>query len=312
MSAGAVEETIPLTPEPARDRWQIHCRARAAAFWLMVLFRLIAAAPWLTRMAKPLFIRLAFACSRKIRTGTEANARRILGEESTARQRRQFGLRVVGSFYDFVSDIGQSLRATREQLADRIESTEGHDHYRRARDQHKGAVIVTAHMGSFEVGLVALLQAEAHRIHVVFKRDQVGAFERLRTSLRQRLGVSEAPIDDGWPVWMRLREALLNDEVVAIQGDRVMPGQKGVRMPLLGGQTLLPTGPFKLALASGSPVIPIFSIRTATGKVRILIEKAIDPATDGIEQAVRQFVDVLSKYIAAYPDQWLVLDQAFI
>jgi lauroyl/myristoyl acyltransferase len=310
VSGAAAARPVPPESAPAAGR----CRARAAAFWLMVLFRLIAAAPWLARWAKPLFVRLAFTFSRKIRTNTDANARRIFGEDLTARQRRQFGLRVAGSFYDFVSDIGQSLRATRQQLAGRIESAEGHDRYRQARDLHKGAVILTAHMGSFEVGLVALSQAEANRIHVVFKRDQVGAFERLRTRLRRRLNVAEAPIDDGWPVWMRLREALLNDEVIAIQGDRVMPGQKGVRVPLLGGQVLLPTGPFKLALAAGSPVIPIFSIRTASGKVRIFIEDAIHPSADpdGIEQAARQFAGILAKYVARYPDQWLVLDQAFV
>ena len=42
------------------------------------------------------------------------------------------------------------------------------------------------------------------------------------------------------------------DEVVAIQGDRVMPGQKGERLAFFDGHMLFPTGPVRLAIASGS------------------------------------------------------------
>ena len=75
---------------------------------------------------------------------------------------------------------------------------------------------------------------------------------------------------------MHLRDALRADEVVAIQGDRIMPGQKGQRMPFLGGHLLLPSGPAKLALASGAPIVPVFSLRTSSGKVKLFIEDAIN------------------------------------
>ncbi len=223
-----------------------------------------------------------------------------------------FGLQVVGAFYDFVYDIGRSLRQSREELIERIESASGEQAYAAVRREGKGAILLTAHMGSFEVGLVALAANEP-RIHVVFKRDEVGAFEKLRSELRGRLQVLEAPIDDGWMVWLRLRNALLNNEVVAIQGDRAMPGQKGVKTPLLDGHVLLPTGPFKLAVASGSPIVPIFSVRTESGGVRIFLEEAIYVESDeaGVANAVQKFADVLGQYIRRYPDQWLVLDRAF-
>jgi len=277
-----------------------------------LLFRLTTAAPALVRAARPMFIRLAFFFSRKMRDSTDANARRVFGDAADASRRRQFGLAVVGSFYDFIYDIGRSVRQTPEQLAARIESADGVEQYRAARREGRGAILVTAHMGSFEVGLVALAREEP-RIHVVFKRDAFDQFERLRAALRRRLNVAEAAVDDGMPMWLRLRAALQANEVVAIQGDRVMPGQKGLAVPLLGGHVLLPTGPFKLALASGAPVVPIFSVRTGTGCVRIFLEPVIrvgsDP--DAIDRAVREFAGVLAKYVARHGEQWLVLDKAF-
>lgn len=287
-------------------------RSAAAAFWLGVLFRLARVAPAVVRAAKPVFVWLAYTFSSKIRNGTHANARRILGGTASAAQCRAFGLNVVASFYDFVCDIGQSLRQTPAQLALRIESAEGVDAYRATRRLGRGAILLTAHMGSFEVGLVALAREEA-KLHVVFKRDTIDAFERLRSALRRQLNVAEAVVDDGWPMWLRLRGALLANEVVAIQGDRVMPGQKGLKLPFLGGHVNLPTGPFKLALASGAPVIPIFSVRTRSGNVRIFLEPAIDVSAepDGIERALREFAAVLERYVARYPEQWLVLGKAF-
>jgi KDO2-lipid IV(A) lauroyltransferase len=147
------------------------------------------------------------------------------------------------------------------------------------------------------------------RIHVVFKRD-TGRFERIRQGLRQRLGVVEQAVDDGWGVWVKLRDALQADEVVAIQGDRVMPGQKGSRVPFLGGHMLLPTGPVKLALASGAPMAPVFSVRTPEGKIRLFIEEPIHVGHD-VDEAMAKLADVIGRYVAQYPEQWLVLHPAF-
>jgi KDO2-lipid IV(A) lauroyltransferase len=288
-------------------------RSLIAAFWLRALFRLAAVAPGGVRALRPWIARLAHRFSPKIRASTDANAARILGPSITPAERRAFGVGVVSSFLDFVVDVGRSSRTSPGELLERVESVSGLDAYRAARALGKGAIVVTAHMGSFEVGLAALAHNEPKPIHVVFKRDPFSAFERLRASLRQRLNVREAPVDDGWTMWIRLRDALLDDEVVCIQGDRVMPGQKGVRVPMLDGHVLLPSGPVKLALAAGgAPIVPIFSIRTPADRIRIFIEDAIViSSAEESDDAMRKLADVLARYVAAYPRQWLVLDKAF-
>jgi KDO2-lipid IV(A) lauroyltransferase len=291
-----------------------HWRHRAAAFWLAALFRLADHWPGLARGLRPIVAGPAWLFSRKIRQNTAANGRRILGPKTSAAALRRFGMGVTGCFYDVVCDIGRSARSGKGDLIARIASVEGLDHYHAVRAGGGGAVVLTAHMGSFEVGLAALGQYES-RLHVVFKRDPFGRFERLRASLRQRLNVCEAAVDEGWPMWVRLRDALCNNEVVAIQGDRVMPGQKGVPVPVLGGHLMLPPGPMKLALAAGAPIIPIFSIRAEGDRIRIFIEPPIQvtymDGGDPVEAALAAWARVLEKYIAAYPRQWLMLEKAF-
>ena len=286
-------------------------RRFAAWFWLTILFWQAAHAPWIGRTLKPIALWFAFKNSRVLRSLSATNARRIFGPNVSAETIDRYGRGVIDHFFEFIGDIARSLRMTREQLRDQVEEIIGHEFYLAAREPRKGAIIATAHMGSFEAGAAALRDHES-AIHVVFKRDQT-RFEQVRSTLRQKLGVIEAPIDDGLTLWLRLREALERNEVVMMQADRVMPGQKGLKMPFLHGHLMLPTGPLKLALASGAPIIPIFALRAPSGKIRIHVEPAIWPvdSSESPHPALAQFATVLEKYVRAYPDQWLLFHPAF-
>ncbi len=275
-----------------------------AVFWLTQLFRLTDRAPGVVRLARPALVRLAWLASPTVRRATAANAARLC----PGCHPRRFGLAVLGSFYDFVADVGRCRNVTRASLLARVATVDGADAYRAARSAGRGAVLVTAHMGSFEVGLAALPPGEG-RIHVVFKRDATAKFDHLRRRLRDALGVTEAAVDDGLAVWAGLRDALLRDEVVAVQGDRVLPGQKGLALRVLGGHLTLPTGPFKLAMSAGSPVVPIFSVRQPDGRIAIRIRPPIDVAD--VPAAVASYATELSAQLEAHPTQWLVLHPAF-
>ncbi len=284
-------------------------RRWAAAFWLWLLFFCVPRCSWFVRWSRPFFLWWATRHSRHIQHVTMANARRIYGPDISDQQCRDFAWRMTGSFYSFIADVGRAARLTPQEMRDRVSSVDGRDRYLATRALKRGAIIVTAHMGSFEVGLAALRDLEP-RVHVVFRRDFADRFDTIRQIVRQRLGIIEHPVDEGLDLWIRLRDALLTDEVVVIQGDRVMPGQKGQRVPFLGNHILLPTGPIKLAQASGAPVIPIFSLRRPDGKVDIIIEDAIDPVSDNGDPMLR-LAKVLERQVAAHADQWLVFQPAF-
>ena len=287
---------------------------RLNAIGLRLFFRLASVFPRTVDTVKPLFVRIAYACSPSVQRNTAANGRKIFGSSVSAKKLTTYGRGVLLYFLDFVLDVRFSLRASSEQLADRISAIEGHERYMATRVAKRGAILLTAHMGSFELGIVALQQYES-RIHVVFKRDAVSRFEKIRGGMRQRLGVLEAAVDDGWVIWMRLRDALRNDDVVLIQGDRVMPGQRGMEVPFLHGRIILPTGPVKLASASGAPIVAVFCLRDPDGRVRLIIDEAIDVpnplSDDDLSKTMQRIAAMLERYVGAYPEQWLMLHPAF-
>jgi len=315
-------DPAPRAPGRAKMFWSaaVAWLNRAAAeLWLNIFFWQARRHPRFLRAVKAFVVHHTWRFSEHLYGGTMANAARILGSASTLAQRETLSRGMLGAFYDFVCDVGSSVGLSRQQMLGRIESVEGEHHYRAARDsgplRKRGAIIVTAHMGSFEVGTAALREKEP-RVHVLFRRDERGGFERIRAALRKKLGVIEAPVDDGWTVWLRLRDALRNDEVVVIQCDRVMPGQKGQAVKFFDGHMLLPTGPVRLALASGAPIIPIFSVRTASGAIRLFIEEPIVVGeTDGalsVDAAMEKVGAVLEKYVRQFPEQWLENRPAWI
>jgi lauroyl/myristoyl acyltransferase len=289
---------------------------RSSRLGLRIFFWLARQMPWMLRILKPLAVQLAVVCSSSIRDGTSANARRLLGSDATAKQLAAFTSNVVGNFYDFVVDVARSSAMTAAQLRDRIETIEGREAYLAHRQAGGGAIILTAHMGSFEVGLAALAEVEP-KIHVVFKRDQMDGFETIRTALRKNLGILESPIDDGWETWIGLRDALQNNHVVVMQGDRAMPGQKSQPVPMFDGHVSLPLGPLKLAQISGSPIIPVFTIRNPDGRCRLIAEAPIRvdadaELVDGVHPGLLELGAIIAKHVAAHPEQWLMLTPAFV
>ena len=299
---------VHVTPKLSGDNVRSETpRMLGPFFWLAAM------APNLAWACRPLATRLVPLVSRQVSSSTRRNATRIFGRSLTEPEQRAFTRAVVASFFDFVIDVGRSSRETAERLRERIEHVEGEAEYRAARADRRGAVLVTAHMGSFEVGLAALKRVE-RRVHVVFKRDASGPFESMRARMRRTLGVLEAPIDDGLSTWMDLRDALLNDDVVVMQADRAMPGQRSEVVPFLHGHLRVPTGAVRLARMTGSPIVPVFTVRLRTGGFAVHLFPAINPGAGGTAASDPSVVAVarsIESMVAKHPRQWLVLGAAF-
>ncbi len=313
LASSIAPSTASRQRRPAVARAQTATKATPQA--LSPFFWLACHAPNAVSAMKPLAARIVPLVAKGVREHTANNARRIYGRALTPYEQREFTRDVVSNFYQFVADVGRSGRATPDDLIKRIERVEGEDAYRATRSLRRGAVLVTAHMGSFEVGLAALARAE-HGVHVVYKRDASGAFEAMRARMRRMLGVIEAPIDDGLSTWMDLRDALLSDRVVVMQADRAMPGQRSAVVPFLFGHLRVPTGAVRLARLTGSPIVPVFTVRLASGTFGVHLLPAILPgaaesAIESRDPAVIAVTKSIESMVAAYPSQWLVLGSAF-
>lgn len=326
-------EAVLLRRQSRLMRW---LRRVSGNFWREFLYFWTSRAPLAVLWTRPFFLWFAYRYSAVLRDGPGHNARRLLGPNASPREVEELRREIIGNAYLNVYELGASLKRSVPETRARIWAIEGREAYLAARQFKRGAVLVTAHFGPFEVGAAALLDLERN-ISVVFRRDERASFDSIRSRLRAKLGISEIPVDDGWNIWVSLRDALLRDEVVLIMGDRVMPGHRGIKMPFLGGHIRVPTGPVKLARVSGAPLIPIFTIRTATGRLKVIIEEPVfvSPESDaaqgkfagdsslmaddsrrgslqrGDDAALRAIVGALEKQVRDHPAQWMVFYRAW-
>ena len=306
---GAIQEPIdPVEslPDGRDDRPRVSLGSEN--FWLRVMFWWTQYCPLIVLFTRPFFLWGAWGYSKGLRLGTLANARRILGEHSSARQREALAKSVIRNFHLSVYELGRNVRRTKKQLAGQIDEVTNRHRYDAARAPGHGTIVVTAHLGGFELGMVALTEREK-RVHIVYHPDAIPRFDRLRSKLRKLIGAVESRVDSGWSLWVRLRDALAANEVVVLQADRIMPGQKGVPVPFFDGHIEMPTGAIKLALITGATIIPIFSIRTSVARVKIVVEEAFtvsraDGPVNGSHPALHRIASAVERHVRENPEQW--------
>ena len=176
-----------------------------------------------------------------------------------------------------------------------------------------GAIILTAHMGSYDLGAQMFSMVSDRRIVVVRAPEtdpETQEFESrqhdLTTAESLRVDFNVRTTD----LAIELLHAIEAGELVAIQGDRVTPGVGSTMATLFGRPTRIPTGPFALAMASRVPIYPLFIIRA--GRRRYVLEACepivVQSRTRNRDEALRPAVEAwtrqLEKVIAQHWHQW--------
>ncbi|HEY1629021.1 MAG TPA: hypothetical protein VGF52_04125, partial [Tepidisphaeraceae bacterium] len=64
-------------------------------------------------------------------------------------------------------------------------------------------------------------------------------------------------------------------------------------------------------------IIPVFTIRTASGRCRLIAEAPIRvdaqaELVDGVHPALLELGAIIARHVAAHPRQWLMLTPAFV
>ncbi|MEP7131727.1 MAG: lysophospholipid acyltransferase family protein [Acidobacteriota bacterium] len=188
-----------------------------------------------------------------------------------------------------------------------VESVEGFSRLVAGRAAGKGVLLLTAHVGNWEVG--GLMLAEVKQpIHVVLVPDIFPGVEKERRRLHNRAGVTEIPIDRSFGPTLAVLRALEQNAIVAMQGDRDF-NNTGISVPFFGRDAFFPRGPFRVAMATGATVLPAFILRTDDGRYRAIIEEPLPivrgPDRDAsLRENLARYVAILERYIRAHPEQW--------
>lgn len=184
----------------------------------------------------------------------------------------------------------------------------GFEHLQKAHEAGKGCLLVTGHLGFFELGGLVMTQL-GFPMAVLTMPEPSPGLTRWRADFRARWGVKTIVIgDDSFSV-IEIVRALRNGSFVASLADRPYDGN-AIPVDLPHGRILFSTGPALIALLAGCPIIPVGVVRQPDGTFQLDVLGIIEPRwlpegrDESLAHYTREIAATLRPLFSQNPEQW--------
>ncbi|MDD4893759.1 MAG: lysophospholipid acyltransferase family protein [Candidatus Omnitrophica bacterium] len=240
----------------------------------------------------------------KDRKATKENLKAIFPDK-TDREIRKIRIRISRNFAKYLVDFFRFSKIDTEYIKKNIRIENIH-YLDDVLSRGKGAIIVTAHLGNWELGgvVIALSGYPFWAVALPHKDKKVDDFFRTQREIK---GVRVIPV--GRAVRQSL-EILRANKALALVGDRDF-SEKGLVLNFFGKPTVFPQGPAALSLKTGATIITGFMMRNPDDSFTLRFEKPLDfvPTGDREKDSISLtagYKNIFEEYIRKYPDQWYV------
>ncbi|MEE3327816.1 MAG: hypothetical protein VX252_10815 [Myxococcota bacterium] len=189
----------------------------------------------------------------------------------------------------------------------------GLDHMQELLDRGKGAILVGAHLGSFDM-LRLIARKNQIPVNVLMYVDNAqrinDAFEILDSDSMVRV-ISVDP--DSSRLAFEVRKCVNRGEFIAVLADRVGPNAKKrvAQFEFLGERAPFPEGPFVLAHMLGLPIILTIALRRGSSNYEVFMERISHgeakrgrERSEAVKASMALFVSRLEYYCLNNPMQW--------
>jgi phosphatidylinositol dimannoside acyltransferase len=186
-------------------------------------------------------------------------------------------------------------------------NVQGMEYLEQARAIGKGVLVVSCHMGSYEV-VSAIWSATLTPVSFFAEELEPREMFEWYRDTRARLGISVLTLDLGGI--RKVLQALRDEEMVVTAIDRDIVGT-GYPMPFFGRLAPIPLGPAAIALRTGTPILPVCVYRLpddtyqAEAASLVFAEDTGNPRADQV-RATEQVLRQLENFIRRHPEQWHV------
>ena len=206
-------------------------------------------------------------------------------------------------FGKYLADFIRFRKLTPEGVRDRV-SIQGLEHLEAIRDSKRGALMLTAHYGNWELG-GAFIASMGIPIHAVVRPVPSPALERVFQYFREQRGLQVIPLSHAG---VGILKALKRGEAVALVGDRDFTGN-GHPHSFFGRTASLPRGAAWFSHRTGVPIYMGFATRAPDDTFILRMHPPIDPVQAGSEDAIQEkIVAIMEETIARDPCQWFIFD----
>lgn len=214
-------------------------------------------------------------------------------------------------FWNFANTIADNVRFKELRVGPDWDFT-GAENFKSLQDHEGGAIILTAHMGNYDLGAHLFAEISDRRIVMVRAPEADPQTRQYEEALHSRTVTESLKVDFSTrasELAIDLLHSVRAGEIVAIQGDRVTPGIAAIPATLFGQKTQLPAGPFALAMAARVPIYPLFIVRLGRRRYRLVVGEPFEVIRSSdraasFERAVALWTAELERVIRIGWHQW--------
>ncbi|MBI1869681.1 MAG: lysophospholipid acyltransferase family protein [Chlamydiae bacterium] len=183
---------------------------------------------------------------------------------------------------------------------------QGLDHLKRAYNERRGVIILSSHLGNWEMAVHKTLKMGLE-VSAVFSEHLNPQLETLFSRHRKREGLSVI----SWKkdATTQCLQALRKGRLLAIAGD-IDFTKTGVDTIFFGKKTKIPKGPIVLAKRTGALIVPGGYLWNERGG-DLFFDEAIDPKGLSEEELGARVTRALEKMICLDPTQWLCFERVW-
>jgi len=185
-----------------------------------------------------------------------------------------------------------------------VETVEGWEEIEEVMAKGKGAVLVTGHIGNWELA-GAYVAARGVPLDAIVRGMANPLFDAYLNNTREAIGMTI--VHDSEAV-RRTPRSLRAGRAVAFVADQGVMGLASTFVPFFGRPAKTPRGAAVFALRFNVPVVFVVALRQPNGRYRIVVERIEAPQTGDrdrdVDAIVARFTQHLEKWVRAVPAQY--------
>lgn len=181
---------------------------------------------------------------------------------------------------------------------------DGIEKIREVLAKNKGAVLISAHVGNFEISEYFLEELGEELVTNIVTTDlEQKKIKDYLESLSLKSRMKYILIKDDMSHIYEFNEALSKNEFICITGDRYMPGGKIMETEFLGEKAQFPAGPFKIASRLRVPVMFVYVMKDSATHYH-LYARVSEVEHRNEKALLESYVESISTIVDKYPYQW--------
>jgi KDO2-lipid IV(A) lauroyltransferase len=253
---------------------------------------------------------LHYAFADKDRRAVKENLKVIFPEKPN-REIHRLRIRMFRNFAKYLVDFFRFSKLDKDYIKKNIRLENIH-YLKEALAKGKGVIVLTAHLGNWELGgaVIGLLGYPLWVVALPHKDKRVNNFFNYQ---RESKGMRVIPL--GKAVKQCLN-ALKENGMVALVGDRDFT-EKGLIIDFFGKPAFFPEGAVAFSLKTSAIIVPGFMLRNKDDTFTLRIERPLEYSSEDnrdndFRKLISKYKVIFEDYIRKYPDQWYMFRQFWI